>query len=74
MTKNIALIIAGGVGSRMGSEIPKQFINVNDKTVEGVHYLGKNVQTVQFHPEACAGPLDTGYLFDEFMNMMEVSK
>ncbi|MBO5509015.1 MAG: carbamoyl phosphate synthase small subunit, partial [Lachnospiraceae bacterium] len=50
------------------------FINVNDKTVEGVHYLGKNVQTVQFHPEACAGPLDTGFLFDEFMNMMEVSK
>lgn len=50
------------------------FINVNDGTVEGVHYLGKNVQTVQFHPEACAGPLDTGYLFDEFMNMMEVSK
>lgn len=50
------------------------FINVNDKTVEGVHYLGKNVQTVQFHPEACAGPLDAGFLFDEFMNMMEVSK
>ncbi|MGN0152515.1 MAG: carbamoyl phosphate synthase small subunit [Wujia sp.] len=50
------------------------FINVNDGTVEGVHYLGKNVQTVQFHPEACAGPLDTGYLFDEFINMMEVSK
>lgn len=50
------------------------FVNVNDKTVEGVHYLGKNVQTVQFHPEACAGPLDTNYLFDEFMNMMEVSK
>lgn len=50
------------------------FINVNDGTVEGVHYLGKNVQTVQFHPEACAGPLDTDFLFDEFMNMMEVSK
>ncbi|MDE5863102.1 MAG: carbamoyl phosphate synthase small subunit, partial [Lachnospiraceae bacterium] len=50
------------------------FINVNDGTVEGVHYLGKNVQTVQFHPEACAGPLDTNYLFDEFINMMEVSK
>lgn len=50
------------------------FINVNDQTVEGLHYLGKNVQTVQFHPEACAGPLDTGYMFDEFINMMEVSK
>ena len=50
------------------------FVNVNDGTVEGVHYLGKNAQTVQFHPEACAGPLDSGYLFDTFMNMMEVSK
>lgn len=50
------------------------FENVNDGTVEGLRYLGKNVQTVQFHPEACAGPLDTDYLFDEFMNMMEVSK
>lgn len=50
------------------------FINVNDATVEGIHYLGKNVQTVQFLPEVCAGPHDTGYLFDEFINMMEVSK
>ena len=50
------------------------FINVNDGTVEGVHYLGKNAQTVQFHPEACAGPLDTDFLFDVFMNMVEVSK
>lgn len=50
------------------------FINVNDKTVEGVHYLGKNVMTVQFHPEACPGPNDSSYLFKEFMTMMEVSK
>lgn len=50
------------------------FINVNDKTVEGYHYLGKNIFTVQFHPEACSGPQDTEFLFDEFMNMMEVVK
>ena len=31
--KNIALIVAGGVGHRMGQEIPKQFLNVNDKPV-----------------------------------------
>jgi carbamoyl-phosphate synthase small subunit len=48
------------------------FINVNDKTVEGMHYLGKNVFSVQFHPEACAGPRDSEFLFDEFINMMEV--
>lgn len=48
------------------------FRNVNDKTVEGLHYLGKNVFSVQFHPEACAGPMDSEFLFDEFINMMEV--
>lgn len=50
------------------------FINVNDKTVEGLRYLQKNVFTVQFHPEACAGPQDSEYLFEEFIQMMEVSK
>ena len=50
------------------------FINVNDKTVEGLHYLNKNILTVQFHPEACPGPVDSNFLFDEFMNMMEVSR
>ena len=48
------------------------FINVNDKTIEGMAYQGKNIKTVQFHPEACAGPLDTDALFEEFMKMMEV--
>ncbi len=33
-------------------------------------YEGKNIFTVQFHPEACPGPLDSGYLFDRFMKMM----
>ena len=42
--------------------------------MEGLHYLGKNVFTVQFHPEACPGPQDTAFLFDEFIHMMEVSK
>jgi carbamoyl-phosphate synthase small subunit len=50
------------------------FINVNDKSIEGLHYLGKNIFTVQFHPEACSGPQDTEFLFDEFMQMMEVTK
>ncbi|MCR4673446.1 MAG: carbamoyl phosphate synthase small subunit [Lachnospiraceae bacterium] len=46
------------------------FVNVNDGTNEGLSYTGKNIFTVQFHPEACPGPLDSGYLFDRFMNMM----
>ncbi len=47
------------------------FVNVNDKTNEGLEYKGKNIFTVQFHPEACPGPQDSGYLFDRFMDMME---
>lgn len=50
------------------------FENVNDKTNEGVAYIGKNIFTVQFHPEACPGPQDSGYLFDRFMNMMGGTK
>ncbi|MGN0507086.1 MAG: carbamoyl phosphate synthase small subunit [Lachnospiraceae bacterium] len=50
------------------------FINANDGTVEGLHYIGKNIFTVQFHPEACSGPQDTEFLFDKFMNMMEVNR
>jgi len=54
--------------------VEPSFRNVNDGTNEGLHYLGKNIFTVQFHPEACPGPQDTGFLFDRFIKMMEVSK
>ena len=50
------------------------FINVNDGTNEGLSYTGKNIFTVQFHPEACPGPQDSGYLFDRFITMMEEKK
>lgn len=54
------------------SKAKVSFINANDDTIEGLEYIGKKVFTVQFHPEACAGPVDTAYLFDEFIKMMEV--
>ena len=47
------------------------FVNVNDGTVEGLKYKNKKIFTVQFHPEACAGPKDSEVLFERFMNMME---
>lgn len=50
------------------------FVNVNDGTCEGVSYTGKNIFTVQFHPEACPGPLDSGFLFDRFLKMMSSGK
>lgn len=45
--------------------------NVNDGTCEGILYKNKPVFSAQFHPEACGGPLDTGFLFDRFITMME---
>ncbi len=50
------------------------FVNVNDGTNEGLAYTGKNIFTVQFHPEACPGPQDSGYLFDRFIEMMIEAK
>ena len=50
------------------------FVNANDNTCEGVEYPDLNAFTVQFHPEACAGPLDARDLFDKFMAMMDGGK
>ena len=50
------------------------FTNVNDGTNEGLAYTGKNIFTVQFHPECCPGPQDSGYLFDRFIDMMKKNK
>ena len=50
------------------------FINVNDGTCEGITYCDIPAFTVQFHPEACAGPKDTEELFGRFIKMMEKYK
>ena len=60
----------------VGDSIPAEVghvshINANDKTCEGIRYTAVNARTVQFHPEAHGGPLDTAYLFDEFVETME---
>ncbi len=49
------------------------FVNVNDGTNEGLAYKGKKIFTVQYHPEACPGPQDSGYLFDRFIEMMKTN-
>ena len=48
-----------------------RFVNANDGSCEGLDYEGKKVFTTQFHPEACSGPQDTGFLFDRFLEMMD---
>jgi carbamoyl-phosphate synthase small subunit len=46
-------------------------VNLNDETIEGIRLSGKPVFSVQYHPEACPGPHDSRYLFDEFVSHME---
>jgi len=43
------------------------FINANDGTNEGLIHSTRNIFSVQFHPEACAGPTDTDFLFEMFL-------
>lgn len=50
------------------------FTNANDGTCEGVEYTNMPAFSVQFHPEASAGPLDTAFLFDKFIKLIEGGK
>ncbi len=51
-----------------------RFINGNDGTCEGVDYTDMPAFSVQFHPEAAGGPLDTRFLFDRFIALMGGNK
>ncbi|MFD6533583.1 glutamine-hydrolyzing carbamoyl-phosphate synthase small subunit [Streptomyces sp. NPDC060184] len=44
---------------------------LNDQVVEGLHLLDQPAFSVQYHPEAAAGPHDAAYLFDRFVTLME---
>lgn len=55
-------------------DIEVTHINLNDKTIEGIKIKNKPVFSVQHHPEACAGPHDSSYLFDQFINLIELQK
>ncbi len=49
----------------------ESFVNTNDGTNEGLVYTEHPAFSVQFHPEACAGPLDTSFLFDDFVKLIQ---
>ena len=46
------------------------FINMNDGSNEGIRHKSKPWFSAQFHPEAASGPLDTDFLFDEFVELL----
>ena len=58
------------VSGSLGTAGRETFVNANDGSCEGMTYPGLRCFTVQFHPEACSGPKDTGFLFDRFLAMM----
>lgn len=55
----------------LGDDWRVYFENVNDGTCEGIIHKEKPFFTVQFHPEASAGPVDTEFLFDEFLKKVK---
>lgn len=65
----------GFVVTRESAEADDQIdithVHLNDNTVQGLKIAGKPVFSVQFHPEASAGPHDSRYLFDDFIAMMK---
>ena len=52
-------------------EVELTHVNLNDNTLEGLRHRKIPLFSVQYHPEACPGPHDAGYLFDRFVAMME---
>ncbi len=47
------------------------FVNANDNSNEGIIHQNKPFFSVQFHPEACAGPTDTDFLFEMFLHRVQ---
>lgn len=52
-------------------DVEEMFVNVNDGTCEGIMHKTLPIMSVQFHPEAAPGPLDTGWLFDRFLEVID---
>ena len=60
--------------SLINTDLEITHIAINDGTVEGLRHKTLPAFSVQYHPEACPGPSDSNYLFDEFIDMMNEYK
>lgn len=54
----------------LGTDWEPLFVNMNDGSNEGVRHKTKPWFSAQFHPEACSGPVDTEFLFDDFVKLL----
>lgn len=50
------------------------FTNANDGSNEGIRHKSKPWRSVQFHPEACPGPTDTAWIFDDFIKELAAAR
>ena len=60
--------------STLPSDWESLFVNMNDGSNEGIRHKKNPWISAQFHPEACSGPVDTEFLFDEFTKMLEKNR
>ena len=56
--------------STLPSDWEPLFVNMNDGSNEGIRHKTHPWMSAQFHPEACSGPVDTEFLFDEFVSCL----
>ena len=61
-------VVTESIGPQVAEPL---FTNVNDNTNEGLLYHNLPAFSVQFHPEACGGPRDTDFLFDDFISLID---
>lgn len=57
--------------SDLPEDVEDMFVNVNDGTCEGIMHKKLPIMSVQFHPEASPGPLDSGWIFDRFLAIVK---
>ncbi len=58
----------------IGEDWETLFVNLNDGTNEGLKHKSKPFFSCQFHPEASSGPVDTEFLFDDFLKLVDEYK
>lgn len=71
-TQNHGYAVLAGTVDPAVAEV--SHVSMNDDSVEGLRYKGIPAFSVQYHPEAAPGPLDTAYLFDEFLALVDASR